>query len=361
MQKRHLGLWALLTLIGPATGCGDSAQPTPDSGTAPDAAVPDANVPDDASDAAMAEDASDAAPVEDASDAAADTGVEGECPGVLETGTRTYTIRMLTLPASADDEPLPAVGFNVDGLTSQADSVAGCLRADLAGGIDNGFAVMFDGLSNLLTMAGIDVLARLQAAVTDGDIAVEVVLGEWNGTSDDACVTVAIRDTTGGDDIAPLVTTAPLSGSVISGLVFEGSLTFAPTFSVDAEGGPCTPASQDCVTMALPIVMQRVLARLQFAPDMMTLDSSASPTATNSSMLGGHVRYVGDDEAAFRVGLIALMEAYAPGLGGALDMIARNFMDLDSTPVLSACTAVGNGTSADTFSAGFLISSVAPD
>ncbi len=324
MRTRHLEFLILGCLFAALPACGESAEPVPDAG-------PDTSIPSCASG---------------------------------EAGTRTYPIRRLGIPLrGSPDATAPGFGFNVDGLTSYETDLAGCYTADLPRGLDNAFCAMVDETYAAFSdpaMFAIDIPARLQAAVDAEDIDLELVLGDWNETRDDSCVSVEIRGTTNGVAITPMVAEAPLVDGFVMLATFRGPLTFTPKFAVK-QGGGAGACTSDCVFVGLPIVMQDVRARLRFSSDMTTLDTTSAPVGNDASMIGGYVRFEGTDPGALATSFTTLVDAIEPLSTAGLLNVVRDFTDLDSTPVLSACTAVGEGTSADTLSAAFLISSVAPD
>jgi hypothetical protein len=149
---------------------------------------------------------------------------------------------------------------------------------------------------------------------------------------------------------------APLVNGFVDRVTFGSKLRVAPDFAVSPDGGLGT-CTMNCVEVVVPFVLQDVRARLRFLPDMSALVVSGSPNNTNSTILGGYIRYSGADADAFSPGLANLFNAIKADLVPTIHAIFATYMDLQSAPVLQWCTSTGGGTvSADTHSAAFLVS-----
>ena len=303
-------------------------------------------------------DASDGA-VTDASDGSMSvTPIVTDCTLQGESGSRAFAIAQIATPTvAAPEAPLPTVGFNVDGLTSTSTDLAGCNEADLTDGVDNGDAVILRGLGGIFGTLALDFNSGYQRAIDAGTVDLEIVLGDWNLTTDDACVSVTLQGEVYGAPIAALTGRAPLTGAFVDVVSLGGNVTIVSTQRTNPDAGACPSG---CVDVQMPL--QGVLARLRFSPDLTNIVTSSSsiPNTTNSSTLGGYVRWVGADELAYAPSYNAFLNAVSPELPAVANQIFGNFLDLDSTPPLTGCTAVGNTTSADSFSVGLLISSTPP-
>lgn len=268
--------------------------------------------------------------------------------------TRTYALSTLAIPTSN------TVGFDVDGLnTTASGDVGGCRRVDgQPGGVDNALAQIIAGLGDVLSEAGVDINEELQRALESDALDIDVTIDHWNGTATDTCVGVAITGASGGEPIDALQGSARLDAGVVV-VAFDGSLTIAPTFLLSADGGLGT-CTEGCTEVELPITIQGARAQLVFGGGAVGMDAlvvEATPTRTGSTYLGGYVRYTGEDAIAFRPGLAALVETIDSGLVSTVDTIFGTYLDLDSTPSLSACASAGGTmTTADTFSAAILAS-----
>ena len=282
------------------------------------------------------------------------------CDTQGEAGSRVFPIRRLTIPTAPPEGEIPPVGFNVDGLTSTATDLAGCNKADLSGGVDNGLAAIINGLGPVLSRTGVDINEELQTAVEGDAIDLEVEIGDWNMTATDPCVTITIQGMTAGSAITPITSNAPLNGGFVTLVTFSSNLTITPSFQVGPDGGlgSCTA---NCTPVDLAITIQDLRARLRLSPDLNDLIVAGSPDNMNSSMVGGYVKYTGTDPSAFQTSLNTLIGAIDPNVSDVVGGIFTQFLDLDTDPALAACTSVGSGTSADTFSAAILAGSVAPN
>lgn len=276
-----------------------------------------------------------------------------------EPGTRAYPIRTLRIPTIPSPEaPLPAVGFNIDGLTSTEADLAGCDQADMPGGVDDAFAnivvALDDTLPEVFAFDDLGIVPIMQF------IELEVVISDWNETATDPCVVVTLHGTMSGRAITPLVGRASLVSGGVSLVAFGADLPV--TIRIEPEnlgglGGLCTV---DCLGFDVDFTIEGLVARLRFSDDMTHLVVAEAPDNTNATMLGGHVRYTGDAPGAFTTVVTRLINAIDPDLWATVQNVFSQRLDLDSTPTLSACTTVGSGTSADAFSIAVLASSVAP-
>lgn len=311
-------------------------------------------------------DASDGA-ITDASDGDISDGAVGiEIPTTTcelqgEVGSRPFAIAHLRIPTKPDPEgALPSAGFNVDGFDSTSQDITGCNKADKAGGVDNAFAAVNDGLGPVFAMAGYSFGGSLESAIANDAINLEIVLGDWNMTASDPCVTVTIQGSVGGSAITPLSGRAPLVAGLVAYVTFGANLRLTSRVAVSPDGG--TGCTQGCVNFDLPMVIHQTMARVRLSPDLMHVVSAASPDNTNSTMVGGYVRFTGSDALAFQPNLEALFTGIDPTLTGIVSNIFRQFLDLDTTPSLMACEALevdgGLPTTADSFSTALLVSSV---
>lgn len=282
------------------------------------------------------------------------------CTPTGDAEQRTFPIAQMAIPSRpTSNAPLPAVGFNIDGLTSTQTDLAGCNMADLPGGIDNGLAALMPPTNDPL-IAPLGAHLSLQAQVDSGRIALMLTMDDWNGTSDDDCVRFTLSGTSSGQSIPALVGASPLTMGFTQDVWFGSTrtLTLSTRLALNAGGG-LEVCETDCVEYDLPIVIERVMGRFRFGPEMSSLVFDPSPTTTNSSMLGGYVRYVGVDSGAVAVHLEPIVRTIDPSGWPSFDAQMRDHLDLDSTPSLSACTFVdAGGTSADTLSVALLVSSV---
>jgi hypothetical protein len=187
-----------------------------------------------------------------------------------------------------------------------------------------------------------------------------LTMDDWNGTSDDDCVRFTLSGTSSGQSIPALVGASPMVQGFAQEVRFGSTraVTLMPRLALNAGGG-LEVCEADCVEYDMPIVIEELRARFRFGPEMTSLVFDPSPTTTNSSMIGGYVRYLGVDSGALAVHLEPIVRAIDPSGWPSFDAHVRDHLDLDSTPSLSACAFVdAGGTSADTLSIALLVSSV---